>query len=108
MVEDMFRIILDVAKGNKLTRVDKVNLVIGEYLQVKPSLLRFAFDAARMGTLAAGATLTVNIVPVELKCESCGEVFYLHDLHYLCNRCGSGQLEIINGKDMYIKSIEGE
>ncbi len=108
MVEDLFRIILGVAAENKISRIDRVNIVIGQYLQVKPSLFQFAFEAAGSGTIAEGASLNLEIRPVELICNDCSRLFFLNDLKYVCPRCGSGELEIVDGKDMYIKSIEGE
>lgn len=108
MVEDVFRIILGVAAENSLSRIDRVNVVIGEYLQVKPSLFEFAFDAAKDGTIASGAELQIELQPVELKCGECGRTFLLKELSYKCRFCGSGQLEIVKGRDLFIKSLEGE
>ncbi len=108
MVEDVFRIILGVAAENKISRIDRVNIVIGQYLQIKPSLFRFAFEAAGSGTIADGASLNLEIRPVELRCSDCSRLFFLNDLKYACPHCGGGELEIVDGKDIYIKSIEGE
>jgi len=108
MVEDVFRIIFRVAEENQISRIDRVNIVIGEYLQVKPSLFEFAFESAKEGTIASGASLNLVTRPVKLKCKACNELFCLNDLKYSCPLCGSGELEIIDGKDMYVKSIEGE
>ena len=108
MVEDVFRIIMGVAAENNISRIDRVNVVIGEYLQVKPSLFEFAFDAARPGTIASGATLTMDVRPLELRCNECGQLFLLNQRKYECPFCGGTELQIIDGKDMYIKSIEGE
>ena len=108
MVEDLFRIILGVAAENKISRIDRVNIVIGQYLQVKPSLFQFAFEAAGSGTVAEGAGLDIEIRPVELRCNDCSRLFFLNELKYVCPHCISSDLEIIDGKDMYIKSIEGE
>ncbi len=103
----MFRIILNVAGENKLRRIDKVNVVIGEYLQIKPSLFEFAFEAAKEGTIAAGADLNIELQPVELECEQCGQTFLLREIRYKCRFCGSGRIEIIKGKELFIKSLEG-
>lgn len=108
MVEDVFRIILGVAAENKISRIDRVNIVIGEYLQVKPSLFEFAFEAVRPGTIASGANLSLELRPVELRCKECNHIFLLNDLKYECPLCSSFMLDIVDGKDMYIKSIEGE
>lgn len=107
MVEDVLRIILGVATENNIRCIDNVNLVIGEYMQVKPDLVVFAFDAAKEGTIASNAKLRLEIEPVEICCESCGNMFVLRKNKYECPICSSSQLEIIKGKYMYIKSIEG-
>ena len=108
IVEDVYRIILAVASENRISRIDRVNIVIGEYLQVKPSLFEFAFEAAGTGTVASGARLNIEIQPVELKCRDCGNLFILKDLKYKCPACAGSLLDIMKGKEMYIKSIEGE
>ena len=108
MVEDLFRIILDVADENRIGRIDRVTVVIGQYLQIKPSLFQFAFEAAGSGTIAEGAGLNIEIRPVELRCSDCSRLFFLNELKYVCPHCISSDLEIIDGKDIYIKSIEGE
>lgn len=108
MVEDVYRIILGVAKENGISRIDRVNVVIGEYLQVKPALFEFAFEAAGSGTLADGADLNIEIEPVEIVCRDCRHRFLLIDVKYECPRCGGKRLDILKGKDLYIKSIEGE
>lgn len=108
MVEDMFRIILKVADDNHINRIDRVNIVIGEYLQIKPSLFEFAFESAKEGTIASGAELNLFTRQVRLKCKQCTQSFLLSDLKYSCPDCGGGELDIVDGKDIYIKSIEGE
>ena len=108
MVEDLFRIILGAASENGITTIDRVNVVIGEYLQIRPSIFEFAFKAAREGTIAGEAELLIEIEPVQLGCENCRHKFMLRQLKYECPHCGSGRLEILQGKELYIKSIEGE
>ncbi len=108
MVEDVFRIIMRVAGENNISRIDRVDIVIGEYLQIKPSLFEFAFESAREGTIASAACLNLETRMVELRCTGCRQLFLLKDLKYSCPRCGSGALEITDGRDIYIKSIEGE
>ncbi len=108
MVNDVFRIILGVAAGNRISRIDKVNVVIGEYLQVKPSLFEFAFEAAREGTIASEAKLNLEVRPVSLQCLVCGHRFLLKETRFECPQCFGIKLDILDGKDMFVKSIEGE
>ncbi len=107
MVEDVLRIVGEVARVNGISRIDKVNVVIGEYLMVKPSLFEFAFMAAREGTRASGAGLTIETEKVELECPGCRHRYSPQNINFNCPRCSNPNPAIIKGKEMYVKSIEG-
>ncbi len=108
MVEDVLRIVEEVAGENGMNRIDKVNVVIGEYLMVKPSLFEFAFMAAREGTRAAGAGLTIETEKVKLECPGCRHRYSPPNINFNCPRCSNPSPLIIKGKEMYVKSIEGD
>ncbi len=108
IIEDMFRIILKIADENRLERIDRVTMEIGEYRQIDPSVFRFAFEAAREGTIASDARLDIEFQTVEMRCEECGNSFSIENFIFKCPRCRSGDLHIIKGMDIFIKSIEGE
>jgi len=108
MVEDVLRIVEEVARENGMIRIGQVNVVIGEYLMVKPSLFEFAFMAAREGTRAAGAGLTIETEQLELECPDCRHRYSPRKINYNCPRCGNPGPLITKGKEMYVKSIEGD
>jgi Zn finger protein HypA/HybF involved in hydrogenase expression len=43
-----------------------------------------------------------------MKCTVCGTDFQVKEYHFACADCGSTDLEIIHGKELFVKSIEGE
>jgi Zn finger protein HypA/HybF involved in hydrogenase expression len=43
-----------------------------------------------------------------MKCKNCGSDFQVKENLFACNECNSTDLEIIQGKELFIKSIEGE
>jgi hydrogenase nickel incorporation protein HypA/HybF len=108
IVEDMFRIIGEVARKENLSRIDKVHFSIGEMMQIVPDLFRFAFDAAKENTIAKEAELEIEFLPVKMRCKSCGHEFVVRKQHFSCDACGSFDLDMIQGREMLIKSIEGE
>lgn len=108
IVEDMFRIILEVAEKEKLSRIDKVHFSIGKMMQVVPELFRFAFESAREDTIAEQAELEIEFVPVKMRCRKCGHEFFVEDQHFYCQKCRSTDLDLIQGKELLIKTIEGE
>jgi hydrogenase nickel incorporation protein HypA/HybF len=108
IVNDLFRIILDVSEREKLSRVDKVHFQLGEMLQVVPELFRFAFDSAKEDTIAADADLEIEFVPVKMRCRSCGHEFEVEEQSFYCPACNGADLDLLEGKELFIKSIEGE
>jgi hydrogenase nickel incorporation protein HypA/HybF len=108
IIEETFRVILKIADENLLERINKVTMEIGEYRQVDPSVFRFAFDAAKEGTIASGALLEIECQPLEMKCAGCNNIFSVRKSHYKCPRCGDRRLQAVKGMEIFIKTIEGE
>jgi hydrogenase nickel incorporation protein HypA/HybF len=100
IAEDLSGIVLATAGEENLQNVTRVNIVFGEMIQIVPMIFEFA--------VAENAELNLEIVPVKMKCSECGSGFRVSDNLFACNICGSTDLEIINGKELFIKSIEGE
>ena len=108
IVNDLFRIILDVAEKEQLNRVDKVHFQVGRMMQVVPELFRFAFDSAKERTIASGAELEIEFLPVRMECRHCGHAFNVEDQTFACPKCRGVDLKLLQGKELFIKSIEGE
>ncbi len=87
--------------------VDRVNVTFGQFIQVVPDLFEAAFREASTGTLAERAELDIEIIPAEMRCLNCGAPYIPDgDLH-ACRSCGSEEIDLIHGKELFIKSIEG-
>jgi len=87
--------------------VERVNVTFGQFIQVVPDLLESAFRVAARGSVPADAELVIEIVPAEMRCMHCGAPYMpAGDLH-ACQSCGSEEIELIHGKELFIKSIEG-
>jgi hydrogenase nickel incorporation protein HypA/HybF len=108
IAEDLSAIVLDTALSNNLLRVTKVNIVFGQMVQIVPDIFEFAFREIVRNSIAESAELYIKIVPVKMKCMNCGNVFMVVENLFACNICSSADLEIVQGKELFIKSIEGE
>lgn len=86
-------------------RVHSVRLEVGALCAVIPDAMTFCFELATQGTVAAGASLEVDMRPGEARCRSCGAGFELNDLILLCP-CGSADVDVIAGRDLKILSME--
>ena len=108
IAEDLSAIVLETAGKEKLSKVTKVNISFGQLIQIVPDIFEFAFRETVRSSVAEDAELDIEIVPVKMKCMNCGSDFQVKGNRFACNICSSTDLEIIKGKELYIKSIEGE
>jgi hydrogenase nickel incorporation protein HypA/HybF len=108
IAEYIKEIVLETARKEKLTKVTKVNLVFGKLVSVVPENLEPAFREAVKETPAGNTEISIEIVPVRLRCRECGCDYQMDEEQFRCRICGSADPEIINGNEFFIKSIEGE
>lgn len=105
ITENIVAIAVEYAAG--LT-VKQVTLEIGQLSAVMPDAIRFCFDVCCRDTVLAGATLEIIEVPGLARCRHCGTEMPLTQLWGICDRCGSVELEIIQGEELKIKEMEVE
>ncbi len=100
--------IIDILKGQVKGRVTSIKLRIGEMSGVVPDALRFSFQIASEGTIAEGATLDIEHVPLTAKCSDCSETFYIKDYCFECSRCSGSNFKVIAGRELMIEEVEVE
>lgn len=108
IVEGLIGIVTDTAKEHRLSKVTGIKLRIGEMRQVVPDALCFAFEIAGKGTVAEGATIEIIHIATRAHCEGCGSDFVVEEFCFICPSCGSGQVSVTEGKELYIESLEGD
>lgn len=106
LAESVREIVLQAARANDATRVAAVRLEIGMLSHVEPDALRFCFDVVHRGSLADGATLTIERTPGEAWCMPCGASVPLARVGDPCPTCGSHQLAVTRGDAMRVTEIE--
>jgi hydrogenase nickel incorporation protein HypA/HybF len=108
IAEDLSAIVLDTARNGNLTKVTRINVSFGQLIQIVPDIFEFAFRETVRNTIAENAELQIEIIKVRMNCRKCGNEFHVDENLFICKVCGSVDLEIKNGKELFIKSIEGE
>jgi hydrogenase nickel incorporation protein HypA/HybF len=96
------------ARRRGASRVLSVAVTAGFRTGVVPELLERAFEAAREGTLLAGATLEVEVVPLRLRCRTCGAEEEEMTFLLVCPRCGGPEVEVQSGDGLVLRSLELE
>jgi hydrogenase nickel incorporation protein HypA/HybF len=89
-------------------RVTKVDVKVGHLRQVVPSALEFAFGLVAEGTEVEGAELAIEAVPAAGRCRGCGADTPLPELPLRCARCGGFDVEVLQGEELLVDSLEIE
>jgi hydrogenase nickel incorporation protein HypA/HybF len=108
LAQSIVDIVQSAASANGRGRVMTVGVRVGELSGVVVDSLTFCFSAITAGTPLEGAVLRVDHVPVRAECRECRAVCKVEDLVFLCPSCGSGNLEIIAGRELHVSEIEVE
>ena len=97
------------AQAQNAKRVASVQLVIGQMRNLEVDWVQRYFDRCAKGTIAQGAVVQIQSVPIAFYCNSCGATFQLpmgQDRHMCCSACSSEDYDMITGGELLIKSIE--
>ena len=108
IVDSLLHLAEERAAKNNATKVTKPEIKIGVLSGVEPDLLKTAFETFKEGTICEEAEFIMKIQPVVIKCQTCGFEGELKKDEYLCPKCQSSEIKIIDGEDMYLMSLELE
>ncbi len=96
------------AKANDASKITKVVVKIGVMSGVEPDLLQTAFDTFKEATICEDAQFIMNIQKVRISCNDCNSENELEKNEYLCPKCQSSNINIIDGEEMFLMSLELE
>ncbi|MCQ2970256.1 MAG: hydrogenase maturation nickel metallochaperone HypA [archaeon] len=112
MAQGIINAVLDTAKENNATEVNKVTIEVGRLAMINPEQLQFILGVLIENTIMEDAEINFEEVPVEMKCFDCdfhGNAVLDDSDHYAplvkCPKCNSLKIDILNGKDIIVKNI---
>lgn len=95
------------AKKHKFGLVSKITLVIGQLSGIELDAMQFSFPIAAKNTIAENAKLAILTQSAIANCQQCQKKFDLKTLFSACPYCNSFEYDILQGKTLTLKSIEG-
>jgi hydrogenase nickel incorporation protein HypA/HybF len=108
IAQSLLTIVLEEAQRHQVQRVTKVAVKVGAWANVVPSSLTFSFDLIKEGTLAAEAVLDIEQMPAQGACHACGAQIDMAQPVFACPECGSKDIELTSGQELYVDHIEAE
>ena len=107
IVFHMVDLLEEVAAEQQLTRISKVVVDLGEVSGVVTEFFDDAWTwAANRSDLLRGAELEVFQIDAVTVCNDCGKTYGTVEHGRTCPHCGSGNTELLRGREMEIREIE--
>ena len=106
--QSMLKQIEEIAHEHAAHAVSLVKVQIGPLSGVEPQLLAQAFPIAIAGTIAEGASLELESLPIRVRCRQCGAESQVETNRLVCRTCGHWDTQLLSGDEMLLASVELE
>jgi hydrogenase nickel incorporation protein HypA/HybF len=109
ITESILKIVLKHAETNNVRQVMAIHLQVGKLSDLEDEWIQRYFDYLSKGTVAEGAKLKIERMPIMLQCSACftsyeAEATKLGDV--VCPNCGQKDSTLLSGREYYIKDME--
>lgn len=108
IAQSLLDIVLAEGRKHQLEKVHTIKLEVGALAAVVPESLTFCFEMLSKDTIASGASLEIETVPVVARCDPCNIMFEVENYSFLCPECGEPTPNLISGRELSLMNIEGE
>ena len=106
LTNSLKNVVLTLCNQQGWKKVRRVIARVGGLRSVNPELMSFIFAGLTKDTPAEGAILSVMMLPVTLRCYSCGRIGIREDKDFTCPTCGSSDVKLLSGLELGIEAIE--
>jgi len=108
ITEEILKIAVNHGEKNGAKRIVRVHLAIGDLTDLIDEWVQRYFDYLAKDSIAEGAELVIERVPIRVLCEECDETYEVDKkaMDFSCPSCGEKGAELLSGREFTVKSIE--
>ena len=109
ITESILKIVLKHAANSGARSVAVIRLQIGKLSDIEDDWIQRYFDYLSKGTVAEGALLKIERMPIRVQCTACSTAYEaeLAEMEGLvCPGCGDKGKTLLSGREYYIKERE--
>ncbi len=92
-------------RRSKASKIEKIELEIGELAGVEWQALDFAWEVGVQRSALQNAERQIDKIPGRAQCLECNTTFELPALYNPCPSCGSYFNKILQGKELSVKAL---
>jgi hydrogenase nickel incorporation protein HypA/HybF len=108
VTESLLEIALRHGKSANASRITDLFLVIGQLSSIVDDSVQFYWDMISKDTLAEGALLHFERIPIRILCLDCQNSFEPVGEELACPCCRSTRIEITAGEEFFLEAINVE
>ena len=107
IAQQLVKIALDaIPEDIENPRVETLNLRIGKLASVVEHSLTFCLEIITKDTPLENVTLSIEEVPVRIRCLSCEKEWEADTPMFRCPDCEDGEVKMLSGREIEISSME--
>ncbi|MBI4733911.1 MAG: hydrogenase maturation nickel metallochaperone HypA [Rubrobacteridae bacterium] len=109
LTQSIIDIAVDHAERANANKITQINVKAGDFMSIVEDSLQFAFTYLSSDSIASGAQLVVERIPIIIHCDNCDSDSEVDktDIH-ICPNCGECFVQLVSGREFYVDSIEVE
>ena len=109
VAESLVEIVRGAAEKENMNSVQVVRLRVGRLACIDPEALAMAYQLLTEKTPLESSRLDITRVDPRAACRDCGHEFeFPQDFAACCPECDSVHINLLQGREMTLDSIEGE
>lgn len=107
IAKNLLKIALEKASQfNQKAKIERIRVVVGEFTMIHDELLINAFYSLAYSTNAEKAIIEIIHSSLQGQCQQCLKTFPINKEAFQCPFCGSAQIDIVSGNELYIKDMD--
>lgn len=95
-----------IAQAQSATAVTQVKIQLGPFSGITAEGFQHAFPFATTDTIASDAELIIETLPLRILCRQCNTEQETSPQQLVCPACDSTDIQLLNGDEIQIHSIE--
>jgi hydrogenase nickel incorporation protein HypA/HybF len=89
----------------KASVIDEIEMDIGCLSTIEMNAFEFAWSQGVKQTILEGTVKKINRIKGKAQCVDCDAIFNIENLYDACPECGQHLLNILEGKELRVKSL---
>lgn len=95
-----------IAQTQSATAIIRVKIQLGPFSGITAEGFHHAFPIAAADTIASDAELVIETLPLSILCKKCNTKHETSPQQLLCPVCNSTEIQLLNGDEIQVHSIE--